>query len=174
MPTTVSTGFPGTPATLLVSKSANVLAALPKPARVGFADVRNHLASPRLLAALGTDVFAWHGYTQMFLGGRWVSVSPTFDAGTCRRAGVEVLDFDGENDALLQSFDSGAHLWPTSGSTAPSVTSRRASSPQRWSGFTPSPATTASPGLPPPALRGPPRLAAARHDRAWRLAVRSG
>lgn len=75
------------------------------PARLGFADVRNHLASPRLLAAMRTDIFAWHGYTQLFVGGRWVSVSPTFDPGTCRRAGVQPLDFDGEHDAMLQSFD---------------------------------------------------------------------
>ena len=81
------------------------------PARLGFADVRNHLASPRLLAAMGTDVFAWHGYAQLFLGGRWVSVSPTFDRATCERAGVAPLEFDGEHDALLQSFDgSGATM----------------------------------------------------------------
>lgn len=81
------------------------------PARLGFADVRNHLASPRLLAAMATDVFAWHAYAQLFLGGRWVSVSPTFDAATCRRAGVAALEFDGEHDALLQSFDgSGATM----------------------------------------------------------------
>ena len=81
------------------------------PARLGFADVRNHLASPRLLAAMGTDVFAWHAYAQLFLGGHWVSVSPTFDAATCRRANVPALAFDGEHDALLQSFDgSGATM----------------------------------------------------------------
>jgi transglutaminase-like putative cysteine protease len=77
------------------------------PARLGFADVRNHLASPRLLEAMGTDVFAWHAYAQLFLAGRWVSVSPTFDAASCRRAGVAALAFDGEHDALLQSFGPG-------------------------------------------------------------------
>ena len=80
------------------------------PARAGFADVANHLASPRLLAAMGTGIFAWHGYAQLFLGGRWVSVSPAFDADTCQRAGVAVLEFDGEHDALLQSFDGGGRM----------------------------------------------------------------
>jgi transglutaminase-like putative cysteine protease len=75
------------------------------PARVGFADVRNHLASPRLRAAMGTDVFAWHGYAELYLDGTWLKVSPTFDPATCRRAGVAPLEFDGTRDALLQAFD---------------------------------------------------------------------
>lgn len=80
------------------------------PARIAFADVRNHLASPRLLRAMGTDIFAWHGYTEVLHTGRWVRVSPTFDLGTCLRAGVAPLDFDGEHDALLQSFDGTASM----------------------------------------------------------------
>jgi transglutaminase-like putative cysteine protease len=74
------------------------------PARIAFADVRNHLASPRLLRAFQTDTFAWHGYVEMWLRQRWVKVSPTFDVATCRRAGVASLEFDGVSDALLQSF----------------------------------------------------------------------
>jgi transglutaminase-like putative cysteine protease len=35
------------------------------PARVGFADVRNHLTSPRLLELMQTDMFRWHGYTEL-------------------------------------------------------------------------------------------------------------
>jgi SAM-dependent methyltransferase len=42
----------------------------------------------------------------MWLGQRWVKASPTFDAATCRRAGVAPLEFDGASDALLQSFGS--------------------------------------------------------------------
>jgi len=75
------------------------------PARIAFADVRNHLASRRLLAAMGTDTFAWHGFAEVHLLGRWVKVSPTFDPITCRRVGVAPLEFDGHHDALLQSFD---------------------------------------------------------------------
>jgi transglutaminase-like putative cysteine protease len=80
------------------------------PARIGFADVRNHLASPRLLRAMRTDIFAWHGYTELLLGATWIKVSPTFDIGTCQRAGVAPLEFDGEHDAMLQSFDGGSSM----------------------------------------------------------------
>lgn len=75
------------------------------PARIGLADVKNHLATPRLLEAVGTNVFAYHGYTEVFLDGRWLKASPTFNARLCDRLGVATLGFDGKSDALLQSFD---------------------------------------------------------------------
>jgi transglutaminase-like putative cysteine protease len=75
------------------------------PARIGLANVRNHLATPRLLATVGTDVFAYHGYAELWLGGRWLKASPTFNATLCEKLGVAPLPFDGENDALLQDFD---------------------------------------------------------------------
>src|SRR5512140_1199239 len=39
------------------------------PARVGYADVRNHLSTERLRAILKTDLYVWHGYTEMWLDG---------------------------------------------------------------------------------------------------------
>jgi transglutaminase-like putative cysteine protease len=75
------------------------------PARVGLADVRNHLATPRLLEAVGTDVFAYHGYTEVYLGERWLKASPTFNETLCDKLGVAPLPFDGRSDALLQSYD---------------------------------------------------------------------
>jgi hypothetical protein len=47
---------------------------------------------------------AWHGYADVFVGGRWVQASPTFDSALCRRVGVAPLRFDGVHDALLQAF----------------------------------------------------------------------
>jgi transglutaminase-like putative cysteine protease len=91
-----------------VSKAALAVAlarAAGIPARIGFGDVRNHLSSPRLRAAMGTDIFAWHGYAEFYLHRRWVRTSPTFDPATCEKAGVAPLYFDGANDALLQAFD---------------------------------------------------------------------
>lgn len=75
------------------------------PARIGLADVRNHLATPKLLEAVGTDLFAWHGFVEMKVGETWLKASPTFNASLCERLGVEPLDFDGESDAMLQPFD---------------------------------------------------------------------
>lgn len=77
------------------------------PARVGYADVRNHLTSPRLYRLIGTDVFIWHSYAELFLDGRWVKATPAFDRTLCDRVGVKTLDFDGCNDSLFHPFDRG-------------------------------------------------------------------
>lgn len=75
------------------------------PARLGFADVRNHLTSAKLSASMGTDVFAWHGYTELQLDGRWLKASTAFNVELCHRFGTKVLEFDGEHDALMHPFD---------------------------------------------------------------------
>ena len=75
------------------------------PARVGFADVTNHLSSERLREKMGTNYFAWHGFTEVKLGDRWIKASPTFNSTLCDRFGVPALDFDGSCDALLQAYD---------------------------------------------------------------------
>jgi transglutaminase-like putative cysteine protease len=75
------------------------------PARLGFADVRNHLSSEKLRARMGTDVFVYHGYTALHVEGAWRKVSPAFNAGLCARFGVPPLEFDGHTDALLHAYD---------------------------------------------------------------------
>jgi SAM-dependent methyltransferase len=75
------------------------------PARIGFADVRNHLTSPRLRALMGTDVFFYHGYAELYLEGRWVKATPAFDQALCGRFGVRPLAFDGHADSLFQPYD---------------------------------------------------------------------
>lgn len=76
------------------------------PSRLGFADVKNHLTTQRLREWMRTDLFVYHGYTEFFLGGKWVKATPTFNKSLCQKFGVKVLDFDGENDALFQPYDS--------------------------------------------------------------------
>jgi transglutaminase-like putative cysteine protease len=75
------------------------------PARVGYADVRNHLTSPRFYEKAKTDRFIWHSYTELYLSGRWVKATPAFDRALCARLGLKTLEFDGETDSLLQPFD---------------------------------------------------------------------
>ncbi|MDE2228733.1 MAG: transglutaminase domain-containing protein [Alphaproteobacteria bacterium] len=75
------------------------------PARVAFADVRNHLATPRLLALIGTDTFIYHGFTELWLERRWVKATPTFNLSLCEKFRLRALDFDGRADALLHPFD---------------------------------------------------------------------
>ncbi len=75
------------------------------PARLGFADVKNHLTSPRLRKQMGTDVFAYHGYTELHLGDKWVKATPAFNLSLCRRANILPLEFDGEHDSIYHPFD---------------------------------------------------------------------
>ena len=75
------------------------------PARVAFGDVTNHLSSEKLREKMGTNYFAWHGFTEVKLGDTWVKASPTFNSTLCSRFGVAPLDFDGATDALLQAYD---------------------------------------------------------------------
>ncbi len=75
------------------------------PARVGYADVKNHLTSPKLLERLKSDLFIWHSYAELGLEGRWVKATPAFNAGLCERLGIAPLAFDGRADSLFQPFD---------------------------------------------------------------------
>jgi transglutaminase-like putative cysteine protease len=75
------------------------------PARVAFADVRNHLSTPRLLELIGTDLFIFHGITELQLDGAWVKATPTFNISLCDKFGIKPLDFDGVHDATLHPYD---------------------------------------------------------------------
>jgi transglutaminase-like putative cysteine protease len=74
-------------------------------ARLGFADVRNHLNSEKLRSRMGgSDLFVWHGYTELLLDGRWLKVTSAFNIELCERFGVMPLEFDGEHDAQLHPY----------------------------------------------------------------------
>jgi len=75
------------------------------PARVGYADVRNHMTSPRLHALTQTDVFCWHSYADIRIDRTWVKATPAFDAALCARLGIPPLEFDGRSDSLFQPCD---------------------------------------------------------------------
>lgn len=74
-------------------------------ARVGFADVKNHLTTPRLAETMGSDLFVYHGYTEMHIDGRWVKATPAFNLELCKRFRVKPLEFDGRGDSIFHPFD---------------------------------------------------------------------
>jgi transglutaminase-like putative cysteine protease len=75
------------------------------PARVGFADVKNHLTTPRLAETMGSDLFIYHGYTELHLEGKWVKATPAFNLALCKRFRVKPLEFDGRSDSIFHAFD---------------------------------------------------------------------
>ena len=79
------------------------------PARLGFADVRNHLSTERLRQTMKTDVFIWHGYADIWLDGQWVKATPAFNIELCDKFGLLPLEFDGRNDSIYHPFDKSGH-----------------------------------------------------------------
>lgn len=74
------------------------------PSRLGFADVTNHLATPKMLEMLGGDYFAFHGYTDLYIDGKWVKATPAFNERLCRFFKIKPLDFDGRSDSIFHEF----------------------------------------------------------------------
>lgn len=92
---------------------AVVLAAVARAAgiraRLGFADVRNHMSTERLRETMKTDVFVWHGYTELWIDGAWRKATPAFNLSLCEKFGLLPLEFDGVNDSLYHPYDCAGH-----------------------------------------------------------------
>lgn len=89
------------PKAILLAATAR---AIKIPSRLGFADVTNHLATPKMREMLRGDYFAFHGYTELFLDGKWVKATPAFNERLCRFFKIKPLDFDGVNDSIFHEF----------------------------------------------------------------------
>ena len=75
------------------------------PARIGLAKVRNHIATEKLEAFLGSDILTPHGYVEVLLNETWWKVTPAFNIELCERLGVPPLTFDGSSHCLFQAYD---------------------------------------------------------------------
>jgi transglutaminase-like putative cysteine protease len=88
---------------------ASLLCALARacsiPARIGFADVRNHLATRQLIQFMGSDLFVYHGFVEFYLQEKWVKATPAFNVDLCRRHHVTPLEFSGREDSLFQTYN---------------------------------------------------------------------
>ena len=88
---------------------ASLLCALARacdiPSRIGFADVRNHLATKQLIKFMGSDIFVYHGFVEFYLEGKWVKATPAFNIDLCRKHYVPPLEFNGREDSLFQAYN---------------------------------------------------------------------
>ena len=97
-------------------QKAVLLAALARgngiPARLVFADIKNYAIPPKLWNMMKTNVFAFHGYNELFIDGRWIKVTPTFDRCMCQRLNLKTEEFDGHNRAIFHShgLDGNLHI----------------------------------------------------------------
>ncbi len=71
------------------------------PARLRFAEIRIHHTAQALAEKRGTDLFPYHGLTDLHVKGRWVKATPTYNLGYCTKVGIAPVEFDGKRDALL-------------------------------------------------------------------------
>jgi transglutaminase-like putative cysteine protease len=96
-----------------ISKAALLSAAARRvgiPARMGFGDVRNHLSTEKLRLKMKTDIFVFHGYSELWIEGRWVKATPAFNLSLCTKFGVLPLEFDGRTDSLFHPFKADGSL----------------------------------------------------------------
>ena len=89
------------PKAVLLASAARVMGV---PSRLGFADVKNHLATDKVLEKLRSDLFVFHGYTELYINDKWVKATPAFNKELCDKFNVKPLDFDGENDSVFQEY----------------------------------------------------------------------
>jgi transglutaminase-like putative cysteine protease len=75
------------------------------PARLGYADVRNHLSTERMRRTMQTDLFIWHGYTDIWIDGAWRKATPAFNRELCERFGLLPLAFNGHDDSIYHPYD---------------------------------------------------------------------
>lgn len=82
-----------------VARSAGV------PARLRFVNVINHLTTENLKEKMKSDIFVFHGCTEMFLNGKWVKSTPAFNLSLCEKFSIKPLEFDGKQDSLFHPYD---------------------------------------------------------------------
>lgn len=54
---------------------------------------------------MGTNLFSYHGYTELYIKGTWVKATPAFDLKMCQENRIIPVEFDGQNDAIFHSHN---------------------------------------------------------------------
>ena len=64
------------------------------------------MAAERLIKKFGTNELSPHGMVHIFLNGKWLKASPSFNSSLCHKFKVKPLEFDGVSDSYLQQYNS--------------------------------------------------------------------
>lgn len=87
---------------------AVVLAALVRaagiPSRLHFADIQNFQITDKTREMLKTDIFYYHGYTEIYLDKKWMKATPAFNIELCEKMGHKVVAFDGVSHGMLPAM----------------------------------------------------------------------
>jgi transglutaminase-like putative cysteine protease len=90
-------------------QKAVLLAALARavgiPSRLHFNDIVNHMTPQKYIDYIGNENFLYHGYTELFLGGKWVEANVAFDKELCARKNWPIVEFDGVKPGLFAHHD---------------------------------------------------------------------
>ena len=81
------------------------------PSRLHFADIINHRSPDYLQELMGTNIFYFHGYTEVFLDNHWWKLTPSFDKKLCQKHDYPLCVFTGSNDATLSPRDLNENLF---------------------------------------------------------------
>ncbi|MFX1278044.1 MAG: transglutaminase family protein [Promethearchaeota archaeon] len=76
------------------------------PARIHLVDLINHKISQKVINFMQTNVMHYHGYSELFINGKWIKLTPSFDQGTAVKGRfLPMCEFDGECDAVFPEYD---------------------------------------------------------------------
>ncbi len=59
---------------------------------------------------MGTNLFVYHGYDELYIEGKWIKATPTFDLNMCQEKGIVPVEFDAKNNAMLHSHNKDGEL----------------------------------------------------------------
>ena len=82
---------------------ASLARAVGIPSRLHYVDIVNHMTSESLKERMGSNIFIFHGFTELYIGGKWVEANCAFDKDLCLRKNFPAVDFDGVKDGLFAS-----------------------------------------------------------------------